>query len=42
MIEHRELPGPLLRKALESLVKKGKAQLLKGEGEMGEGVRFLA
>ncbi|KAK8847571.1 hypothetical protein IAR55_005430 [Kwoniella newhampshirensis] len=39
--EFYELPPPLLRKALESLVKRGKAQLLEGQGEVGEGVRFL-
>ncbi|WWD21661.1 hypothetical protein CI109_106147 [Kwoniella shandongensis] len=39
--EFYELPTPLLRKALESLVKRGKAQLLEGKGEVGEGVRFL-
>ncbi|WRT64603.1 uncharacterized protein IL334_001536 [Kwoniella shivajii] len=39
--EFYELPTPLLRKALESLVKRGKAQLLEGKGEIGEGVRFL-
>nr|XP_019008303.1 uncharacterized protein I206_06859 [Kwoniella pini CBS 10737]OCF47084.1 hypothetical protein I206_06859 [Kwoniella pini CBS 10737] len=36
-----ELPIPILRKALENLVKRGKAQLLEGKGEIGEGVRFL-
>ncbi|WWC59654.1 uncharacterized protein I303_102214 [Kwoniella dejecticola CBS 10117] len=39
--EFYELPTPILRKALESLVKRGKAQLLEGKGEIGEGVRFL-
>ncbi|CAD6572847.1 MAG: hypothetical protein TREMPRED_000645 [Tremellales sp. Tagirdzhanova-0007] len=39
--EFRQLPEPMLRKALESLVKRGKAQMLRGEGEAGEGVRFL-
>ncbi|WVF69602.1 hypothetical protein IAT40_004380 [Kwoniella sp. CBS 6097] len=39
--EFYELPTPLLRKALETLVKRGKAQLLEGKGEIGEGVRFL-
>nr|XP_019046965.1 ESCRT-II complex subunit VPS25 [Kwoniella bestiolae CBS 10118]OCF25895.1 ESCRT-II complex subunit VPS25 [Kwoniella bestiolae CBS 10118] len=39
--EFYELPPPILRKALESLVKRGKAQLLEGKGEVGEGVRFL-
>ena len=40
-VEFRQLPEPMLRKALESLVKRGKAQMLRGEGEAGEGVRFL-
>jgi ESCRT-II complex subunit VPS25 len=31
----------MLRKALDTLVKRGKAQVFKGEGEAGEGVRFL-
>ncbi|WVR04781.1 hypothetical protein IAU60_001793 [Kwoniella sp. DSM 27419] len=39
--EFYELPPPLLRKALDTLVKRGKAQLLEGKGEIGEGVRFL-
>ncbi|WWC86716.1 uncharacterized protein L201_001594 [Kwoniella dendrophila CBS 6074] len=39
--EFYELPIPILRKALESLVKRGKAQLLEGKGEIGQGVRFL-
>ncbi|KAK6903534.1 hypothetical protein I203_107039 [Kwoniella mangroviensis CBS 8507] len=39
--EFYELPTSILRKALESLVKRGKAQLLEGKGEVGEGVRFL-
>jgi len=39
--EFREMPPSLLRKSLDTLVKRGKAQVLKGEGEAGEGVRFL-
>jgi ESCRT-II complex subunit VPS25 len=39
--EFREMPPSLLRKSLDTLVKRGKAQILKGEGEAGEGVRFL-
>ena len=39
--EFRGLPVPVLKKALDTLVKRGKAQLLRGEGEAGEGVRFL-
>ena len=39
--EFYELPPQMLRRALDTLVKKGKAQLLKGEGEAGDGVRFL-
>lgn len=38
--EFRELPVPLLRRSLDVLVKRGKAQILKGDGE-GDGVRFL-
>jgi len=40
-VEFRQLPGAMLRKVLETLVKRGKVQLLRGEGEAGEGVRFL-
>ena len=39
--EFYELPPQMLRRALDTLVKRGKAQLLKGEGEAGDGVRFL-
>ncbi|WVQ79893.1 hypothetical protein IAT38_001993 [Cryptococcus sp. DSM 104549] len=39
--EFRELPTPLLRRALETLVKRGRAQILEGKGEVGEGVRFF-
>jgi len=39
--EFREMPPSLLRKSLDTLVKRGKAQIIKGEGEAGEGVRFL-
>ncbi|WVQ75785.1 hypothetical protein IAR50_005418 [Cryptococcus sp. DSM 104548] len=39
--EFRELPTPILRKALESLVKRSRAQILEGKGEVGEGVRFF-
>jgi len=39
--EFREMPPSLLRKSLDTLVKRGKAQIIKGEGETGEGVRFL-
>ena len=41
VVEFREMPPSLLRKSLDTLVKRGKAQILKGEGEAGEGVRFL-
>jgi hypothetical protein len=41
LAEFRQLHPALLRRALDTLVKKGKAQLLKGEGEVGDGVRFL-
>lgn len=39
--DFREMPSSLLRKSLDTLVKRGRAQVLKGEGEAGEGVRFL-
>lgn len=39
--EFYQLPAPLLRKALDTLVKRGKAQIIKGDGEMGEGARFF-
>ncbi|WOO77150.1 Vacuolar protein-sorting-associated protein 25 [Vanrija pseudolonga] len=39
--EFRGLPDTLLRRSLDTLVKRGKAQLLRGEGESGDGVRFL-
>lgn len=35
------LPHPLLRKALDVLIKQGKAQVLKGMGEEGDGVKFV-
>jgi len=35
------LPPALLRKSIETLVKRGKAQVIRGEGESGEGVRFF-
>lgn len=39
--EFSGLPNALLRRSLETLVKKGKAQLIRsGDGE-GDGVRFL-
>lgn len=41
MTDFREMPASLLRRSLDTLVKRGKAQVLKGEGEAGEGVRFL-
>ncbi|BGP12959.1 hypothetical protein JCM10213_006598 [Rhodosporidiobolus nylandii] len=36
-----QLPHPLLRKALDILAKQGKAQVLKGMGEEGDGVKFV-
>lgn len=39
--DFREMPPGLLRKSLDTLVKRGKAQLIKGDGEAGDGVRFL-
>lgn len=41
MIEFREMPPSLLRRSLDTLVKRGKAQVFKADGEAGEGVRFL-
>lgn len=35
------MPTPLLRKALDFLIKQGKAQVLKGVGEEGDGVKFV-
>jgi len=42
-IDFRHLPDPLVRKALEVLIRAGKAQLLRGTGggEDGEGVKFI-
>ncbi|KAI5476368.1 hypothetical protein MNV49_007817 [Pseudohyphozyma bogoriensis] len=37
-----KLPEPILRKALDVLVKSGKAQVFKGVGEEGDGVKFAA
>lgn len=39
--EFRGLYPAILRKAIEGLVKKGKAQVIKGEDGTGDGVRFL-
>ncbi|GAA6035356.1 hypothetical protein JCM8097_008830 [Rhodosporidiobolus ruineniae] len=39
--EFYQLPHPLLRKALDVLIKQGKAQVLKGMGEEGDGVKFV-
>ncbi|GAA5842350.1 hypothetical protein JCM9279_005354 [Rhodotorula babjevae] len=39
--EFYRLPPPLLRKALDVLVKRGQAQVLKGLGEDGDGVKFV-
>lgn len=39
--EFHELPISILRKALETLVKRGRAQIIEGKDEIGEGVRFL-
>lgn len=39
--EFYRLPLPLLRKALDLLVKRGQAQVLKGLGEDGDGVKFV-
>ncbi|KAK1921761.1 ESCRT-II complex subunit-domain-containing protein [Papiliotrema laurentii] len=39
--EFHGLPASLLRRAIDTLVKKAKAQIIKGEGEAGEGVRFF-
>jgi ESCRT-II complex subunit VPS25 len=41
--EFYRLPTPVLRKALDVLIKQGKAQVLKGTGaeDGGEGVKFV-
>ncbi|ORX34044.1 ESCRT-II complex subunit-domain-containing protein [Kockovaella imperatae] len=39
--DFREMPVPLLRKSLETLVKKGRAQIIRGEGDSGDGARFF-
>ncbi|GAA5892587.1 hypothetical protein JCM6882_005653 [Rhodosporidiobolus microsporus] len=39
--EFYKIPHPLLRKALDVLIKQGKAQVLKGLGEEGDGVKFV-
>lgn len=41
MADFYGMPPSLLRRSIETLVKRGKAQIIKGEGEAGEGVRFL-
>ncbi|KAM0756251.1 DUF852 domain-containing protein [Meredithblackwellia eburnea MCA 4105] len=38
--EFYQLPEPFLRRALDVLVKSGKAQVFKGVGEDGDGVKF--
>lgn len=40
-LEFYELPISVLRKALETLVKRGRAQIIEGKDEIGEGVRFF-
>lgn len=40
-LEFYQLPEPLLRKALDVLIRQGKAQVLKGLGEDGDGVKFV-
>lgn len=39
--EFRELPEPVLRRALDTLVRRGKAQIIRGASGEGDGVRFL-
>ncbi|TKA55469.1 hypothetical protein B0A53_02395 [Rhodotorula sp. CCFEE 5036] len=39
--EFYRMPTPLLRKALDILIKQGKAQVFKGVGEEGDGVKFV-
>jgi ESCRT-II complex subunit VPS25 len=39
--EFRELHPAILRKALDTLVKRGKAQIIRGAEGDGDGVRFL-
>ncbi|KAK4054787.1 hypothetical protein OIV83_000711 [Microbotryomycetes sp. JL201] len=38
--EFYQLPEAVLRKALDTLIKQGKAQVLRGIGEDGDGVKF--
>lgn len=40
-LDFHAMPLPLLRKAIDTLVKRGKAQIIKGDGEAGEGARFF-
>lgn len=39
--EFYRMPIPLLRKVLDILIRQGKAQVLKGVGEEGDGVKFV-
>ncbi|GAA5887469.1 hypothetical protein JCM5296_002583 [Sporobolomyces johnsonii] len=39
--EFYRMPEPILRKALDVLIRQGKAQVLKGLGEDGDGVKFV-
>lgn len=39
--EFYRMPTPLLRKALDIVIKQGKAQVFKGVGEEGDGVKFV-
>lgn len=39
--EFRGLHPAILRKALDGLVKRGKAQIIRGDEGSGDGVRFL-
>lgn len=39
--EFRELPEPVLRRALDTLVRRGKAQIIRAAAGEGDGVRFL-
>ena len=39
--EFHLLPESLLRRALDVLIKSGKAQVFRGQGEDGDGVKFV-
>lgn len=41
LAEFYQLPEPILRRSLDVLIKAGKAQVFKGLGEDGDGVKFV-